>query len=435
MIKSAFRLAVSLLLFTAGASSYGSTENVNGTYGDVIVNGDANRFSSGVVLRSKSTRPWISAQTGGTTLDSGFVILDSANSELLRVRSDGVIGVGGYAGSSWGAALSPSIEHVNSSLSFGDNTEIMLTSNAYYTPYAEWRRRQNAQAANYYQMHGAHFWRVAPAQPSGSLIQWKTALSILESGEVGVSTLWPQASLHVNGGMEPLRVDSINGQGMGMHVRDLQPNGGIGNGVELVLDGNSKISVANMVIGGATLPTVKSLSSPLELNTTGGQPVQIGSTSVNANLVVNGSVTATKAFGAVYQDVAEWVPSDEVLTDATVVVVASDANDHVVASTQPYDARVAGVVSPNPGLLLGVGGEGKFKIATTGRVKVKVDASKHAISRGDLLVTSAKTGMAMKSIPVEIGGAAIHRPGTIIGKALEPLASGDGQILVLLSLQ
>jgi hypothetical protein len=30
---------------------------------------------------------------------------------------------------------------------------------------------------------------------------------------------------------------------------------------------------------------------------------------------------------------------------------------------------------------------------------------------------------------------AIHRPGTIIGKALEPLEGGVGEILVLLSLQ
>jgi hypothetical protein len=41
----------------------------------------------------------------------------------------------------------------------------------------------------------------------------------------------------------------------------------------------------------------------------------------------------------------------------------------------------------------------------------------------------------MKSIPVDLGGTQIHRPGTIIGKALEPMESGTGEILVLLSLQ
>jgi hypothetical protein len=50
-------------------------------------------------------------------------------------------------------------------------------------------------------------------------------------------------------------------------------------------------------------------------------------------------------------------------------------------------------------------------------------------------VTSGTPGLAMKSQPVNIGGIQFHRPGTLIGKALEPLAKGRGEILVLLSLQ
>ncbi len=41
----------------------------------------------------------------------------------------------------------------------------------------------------------------------------------------------------------------------------------------------------------------------------------------------------------------------------------------------------------------------------------------------------------MKSEPFRLRGTVMHRPGTIIGKALEPLSSGEGTILVLLSLQ
>lgn len=62
-------------------------------------------------------------------------------------------------------------------------------------------------------------------------------------------------------------------------------------------------------------------------------------------------------------------------------------------------------------------------------------ATNGPIEIGDLLVTTAREGFAMKSLPVEIGGVRIHRPGTLIGKALEPLAQGTGEILVLLSLQ
>jgi hypothetical protein len=74
-------------------------------------------------------------------------------------------------------------------------------------------------------------------------------------------------------------------------------------------------------------------------------------------------------------------------------------------------------------------------VATTGRVRVRVDATRVPIRVGDLLVTSDKEGVAMRSMPVDLGGTPIHRPGTLIGKALEPLASGTGEILVLLSLQ
>jgi hypothetical protein len=41
----------------------------------------------------------------------------------------------------------------------------------------------------------------------------------------------------------------------------------------------------------------------------------------------------------------------------------------------------------------------------------------------------------MKSHPVKLGEAEVHRPGTLVGKALEALAEGRGEILVLLTLQ
>ena len=96
---------------------------------------------------------------------------------------------------------------------------------------------------------------------------------------------------------------------------------------------------------------------------------------------------------------------------------------------------MAGAVSSTPGITLGEAGKDKVKVATTGRVKVKVDASHGAINRGNLLVTSGKEGFAMRSVPIEIQGRLFHSPGTLIGKALEPLEYGQGEILVLLSLQ
>ena len=162
-------------------------------------------------------------------------------------------------------------------------------------------------------------------------------------------------------------------------------------------------------------------------------PVPSGLT--NIKLDVGGDINVDGNINAKYQDVAEWVPASSAMDGGTVVVLNGAKSNEVMPSSSAYDTRVAGVVSNRPGLLLGEGNASKAKIATTGRVKVKVDASKGAIAIGDLLVTSDKSGTAMKSEPIEINGRKFHQPGTIIGKALEPLASGDGEILVLLSLQ
>ena len=147
-----------------------------------------------------------------------------------------------------------------------------------------------------------------------------------------------------------------------------------------------------------------------------------------------GNVSGNK-IQALYQDVAEWVPAATEMRPGTVVVLNPSTPNEVMPSARSYDTAVAGVVSSEPGVLLGQPAASKAKIATTGRVKVRVEASRLPIRIGDLLVTSDRAGVAMRSEPVDVGGVKMHRPGTLIGKALEPLPSGNGEILVLLSLQ
>jgi hypothetical protein len=156
---------------------------------------------------------------------------------------------------------------------------------------------------------------------------------------------------------------------------------------------------------------------------------------VNGTAHVSGNMTVDGNLAAKYQDVAEWVPSSEQLPAGTVVVLDSTKSNHVTQSTEAYDTRVAGVISAQPGIALGERGTGKVLVATTGRVFVRVDATNGPIHIGDLLVTSDIPGLAMKSEPIMIGNRKIHTPGTLIGKALEPLEKGSGKILVLLSLQ
>lgn len=168
--------------------------------------------------------------------------------------------------------------------------------------------------------------------------------------------------------------------------------------------------------------------------------VGIGTSSPAKKLDVAGDINASGTITggnivAKYQDVAEWVPAARALPAGTVVTLDVTTTNQVVASSKAYDTRVAGVVSSQPGVVLGERGENKVLVATTGRVRIKVEATNGPIQIGDLLVTSDKEGVAMKSLAVDVGGIMIHRPGTIIGKALEPLEKGTGEILVLLSLQ
>ena len=148
-----------------------------------------------------------------------------------------------------------------------------------------------------------------------------------------------------------------------------------------------------------------------------------------------GNVSVAGNLAAKYQDVAEWVPAAGQFPDGTVVVLNAARFNQVMEAREPYDLRIAGVVSARPGVLLGEPGQNKVMVAHMGRVRVKVDAQYGPIAVGDLLVTSLTPGHAMRSVPVDVGGAAIHRPGTILGKALESLDSGLGEILVLVTLQ
>jgi hypothetical protein len=124
------------------------------------------------------------------------------------------------------------------------------------------------------------------------------------------------------------------------------------------------------------------------------------------------------------------------LEPGMVVVIDPENPGSLTVSGQPYDRRVAGIISGaggvKPGMLMGQRGsmaDGSQPVALTGRVYCRADAANGPIEPGDLLTTSGTPGHAMKV------SEHTRAQGAILGKAMSSLKSGQGLILVLVSLQ
>jgi hypothetical protein len=117
----------------------------------------------------------------------------------------------------------------------------------------------------------------------------------------------------------------------------------------------------------------------------------------------------------------------------SVLVIDADNPGKLALSNTSYDTKVAGIVAGAKGLGSGVrlgAGQFDYDVALAGRVYCKVDATKEAVTSGDLLTTSAMPGYAMKAADYT------RSHGAILGKAMESMEKGQkGQILVLVTLQ
>jgi hypothetical protein len=154
------------------------------------------------------------------------------------------------------------------------------------------------------------------------------------------------------------------------------------------------------------------------------------------DIEAEGTIWARQGSQSGARDLAENYAADIALEAGDVVSLALDS-DHIVLAATPNDTRVIGVISTVPGFLLNAsrphGEENVFPVALCGRVPCKVVDENGPITRGDLLTASSRPGYAMKAVPIVVDGQAIFRPGSIIGKALEPLESEQGTIEIFVT--
>ena len=123
----------------------------------------------------------------------------------------------------------------------------------------------------------------------------------------------------------------------------------------------------------------------------------------------------------------------ESIRPGNVVALTNDGRLHL--ASDPYDRRVAGIVSgagdTRPGIILGRDPRrgSRLPVALAGRVQCWVDAEYGAVEVGDLLTTSSTPGHAMRAADPS------RAFGSVIGKAMAPLPAGVGLVPVLVALQ
>ena len=146
------------------------------------------------------------------------------------------------------------------------------------------------------------------------------------------------------------------------------------------------------------------------------------------SVLADGTVHAA-SFETGTADIAEWVHMTTPAEPGDVVEHDPGQPGCHHKSTRPLSSLVAGVISTEPGVVLGASDSrvGQALLALMGIVPVKVTDEGGPIQPGDLLVTSSTPGHAMR------WAGEGPCPCALVGKALEPMTDETGVILVLLT--
>jgi hypothetical protein len=156
---------------------------------------------------------------------------------------------------------------------------------------------------------------------------------------------------------------------------------------------------------------------PSNLTVVGSACISKGANTTAPCSTTAGTITAN-VFNTAAADLAEdYTTTDPSISAGDVVAVDPNNDESVLKATS--DSSIMGVVSTQPGVLLGGGASTSVPVALAGRVPVIVSMENGTINRGDSITISSTPGVAMKA----------NTGDPIIGTALQDMTT-NGSLLV-----